>query len=984
METLIKRMGIEPDDIRLSWAGHALVLLLTILGLAALVHVANDQHREDVVAKVAERQRADLNLQAATLAEAVAGLRRDVLLIAHAQHLDASGPPPARAGMEALFGAFLASRPDYFQVRYLGATAAGPELARVERRDGRILAVPAPELQNKGDRDYFQAGMKLAEGEVYLSEFNLNREHGGIQLPLYRTLRAATPVFDGAGHRQGLVVINMDIGPTLARLAGIGGNAGSAYVVDSQGHYLVHPDPALAFSFEIGNRHRLESDFPVLRDVLKAAAEAADTVVFGQYRLNGDDYHVAVRSLRFDPARPVRHLLLVRALPESGLVREYTSFLKRMGLGELVAVALILLAMVMLVKATLLPLAALRRAVAAMAEGRYQAALPAIASGELGALVREFGAMREQVYRRKQALRSDNSILTEQLTKEAVELSLAGGIFDNSSEGVMVTDSHSRIIAVNPAFTEITGYSAEEAIGKTPRLMRSEHHPAEFYQALWRSLESSGRWQGEIWNRRKSGEVFCEWLTIIRVVCDNAEGPYFVALFTDITELRRKDERIHRLAFRDPLTGLPNRSLALDRLQHAIDMARRSARPLGAMLIDLDRFKTVNDVFGHDIGDLLLKAVAERLAGMFRSSDTVARLGGDEFLVIMEEASEPEECAALAERVIRNISEPIEIQGRAIQIGASVGMAFCPNDAEEVTTLIKHADVAMYAAKADGKGVFRFFRTDMNERATKFLSLEMELRLAIENGELELHYQPKVALADGALHGVEALVRWRHASRGLVSPADFIPVAEESGLIVELGDWVLREACRQAALWQGRMGVIAVNLSARQCDKVDLVGRIRELTGQYGIDPALLQLELTESTVMTHPERAIELLDRVHELGVTVAVDDFGTGYSSLSYLRRLPIDTLKIDRSFILNLGMNEEDSQIVGTIIALGQILKMTVVAEGVETEAHAQLLRDLGCDLAQGYLFARPQPAAELEKWRLLRQNGVSGMAANGSAA
>jgi EAL domain-containing protein (putative c-di-GMP-specific phosphodiesterase class I) len=320
----------------------------------------------------------------------------------------------------------------------------------------------------------------------------------------------------------------------------------------------------------------------------------------------------------------------------------------------------------------------------------------------------------------------------------------------------------------------------------------------------------------------------------------------------------------------------------------------------------------------------------------------------------------------VAEDLIKTISAPIDILGREIQVGASVGIAFYPEDGEDVSALIKHADIAMYAAKADGKGRFRFFRADMTEKATQYLNLEMELRQGIANGELELHYQPKICLREGHMHGVEALVRWRHPRRGLVSPADFIPVAEESGLIVELGDWVLGEACRQAASWQGRMGAIAVNVSARQFDKVDLVERILELTGSHGIEPACIQLELTESAVMTDPDHVIGLLGRVRELGIAVAVDDFGTGYSSLSYLRRLPIDFLKIDRSFILNVGAVEEDTLIVRAIIALGQSLDMTVIAEGVETEAQAALLREMGCDIAQGYLYARPCRAAELEEW------------------
>ena len=545
------------------------------------------------------------------------------------------------------------------------------------------------------------------------------------------------------------------------------------------------------------------------------------------------------------------------------------------------------------------------------------------------------------------------------------ELRLAASVFHNSAEGVMVTDAAAHILSVNPAFSDITGYTVDEVLGRNPSLLRSDHQEPEFYQAMWESLARNGLWQGEIWNRKKGGEAYLEWLTINRID-DGAGTPIrYVAVFHDVTESRRKDEHIRHLAFHDALTGLPNRALMQDRLQHALDRARRDGGRLSVTFIDLDRFKAINDTLGHEVGDLLLIEVAHRIKKRLRAADTVARLGGDEFVVLMEELQEIGDCACLAQELIAAIAQPVDLCGYTVQVGASMGMAFFPEDGSSSMELMKRADMAMYAAKSAGRNTYRFFQPDMLERTSRQMNLEMDLRRAIDRGGLELHYQPQVALATGMPLGVEALVRWRHPTFGLLSPNDFIPLAEESGLIRELGNWVLDEACRQAAVWQadGCNIRIAVNVSARQLESGDLVERIADLTRRHGICPASLEIELTESAVMANPDKAAGLFARLRRLGVTVAVDDFGTGYSSLAYLRRLPIDVLKIDRSFVLDVDRNEEAAQIVKTILALGQALKLTVLAEGVETRRQAELLQSFGCDLAQGYLFSRPLLAVDI---------------------
>ncbi len=565
------------------------------------------------------------------------------------------------------------------------------------------------------------------------------------------------------------------------------------------------------------------------------------------------------------------------------------------------------------------------------------------------------------------ALAVGRDITQQRTTEEA--LRLAASVFHSSSEGVLVTDADGTILSVNPAFIEITGYSEAEALGLKPSLLRSDRHGPDFYRAMWDTLTTEGHWQGEIWNRRKGGEAYLEWLTINRIDDFAGNAVRYVSVFHDITELRRKDERIRHLAFHDALTGLPNRALMQDRLRHALERAKREGARLSVTFIDLDHFKAVNDGLGHDVGDMLLQEVAQRIRSRAREMDTVARIGGDEFVVLMEELDKAGDCVCLAQALIDEISRPMELRGHVVQVGATMGMAFFPEDGGDSLELMKCADMAMYAAKAAGRNTYRFFRQEMLDQTSQRLAMGADLRRAIARRELELHYQPKVALrSTGKPLGVEALVRWRHPVRGLLPPSEFIFLAEETGLIIDLGEWVLDEVCRQAAEWQshGLETKIAINVSAKELDEGDLAERIAALTASHGISPSVLEIELTESAVMANPENAAGLFARLRRMGVTVAVDDFGTGYSSLAYLRCLPIDVLKIDRTFVMDADRNEEDAQIVKTIVALGQMLKLTVVAEGIETTGQAELLTSFGCDSAQGFLFSRPLPAREVEEW------------------
>ncbi|MCC7167343.1 MAG: EAL domain-containing protein [Rhodospirillales bacterium] len=549
------------------------------------------------------------------------------------------------------------------------------------------------------------------------------------------------------------------------------------------------------------------------------------------------------------------------------------------------------------------------------------------------------------------------------------DLRLAASVFSTSLEGIVITDAEGTILSVNQAFTDITGYPAGEVVGNNPRLLKSDHHDDAFYADMWRDLQDKGSWQGEIWNRKRSGEAYLEWQSISSVKDSAGRIMRYVAVFSDITELRRKDERLRHQAYHDPLTDLPNRLLLQDRLGHALEQASRDKGAVALLFLDLDRFKVVNDSLGHEVGDRLLQAVATRLNATLRKSDTVARLGGDEFMIVLADHVSSAEVAHTAERILEALSEPVVLAGHALHVTASIGISLFPADGEDALALMKNADTAMYQAKAQGRNTFRFFDAGMNSRALERLDLEASLRQAVAMGEFHLHFQPKIDLGTGRPSGAEALVRWHHPSKGLVSPADFIPVAEETGLIVPLGEWVLRTACRYLRRWhdEGLADLrLAVNLSARQFQDSNLIDRIGGIMTETGISPARIDFELTESTVMSQPDQTAATLAALRKAGFGLAVDDFGTGYSSLSYLKRLPIDTIKIDRSFVMDLGSNPEDAAIVRTILALGRTLGHTVIAEGVETAEQAALLKEWGCELAQGYYFARPMPAESFVSW------------------
>ncbi|MDR3436054.1 EAL domain-containing protein [Telmatospirillum sp.] len=551
------------------------------------------------------------------------------------------------------------------------------------------------------------------------------------------------------------------------------------------------------------------------------------------------------------------------------------------------------------------------------------------------------------------------------------DLRVAATAFE-TQEGMVITTSDQTILRVNQAFSEITGYAPSDAIGHKATLLKSGRHDQAFYDAMWTKIAETGMWRGEIWNRRKNGEIYPEWLTITAVKNPAGEVTHYVGAFTDITKRKATEEAIEHLAFYDPLTRLPNRRLLMDRLTQALVANARSKRGGALLFIDLDNFKTVNDTLGHDKGDLLLQQTAKRLISCVRKSDTVARLGGDEFVVMLEDLSANRNEAAvqartIGDKILAALNEPYKITSYECDSSSSIGITLFCNHGDDVDAIIKHADLAMYRAKTSGRNSLCFFDPEMQQAATARAVLANELQTAVETEQFVLHYQPQVD-GKGRLTGAEALLRWQHPDRGLISPADFIPLAEETGLMLPLGLWVLRTACRQLVQWAAREGTahltVSVNVSACQFRQADFVERVLETVDAIGADPTKLTLELTESMLIEDIDDTIAKMGQMKERGLSFSLDDFGTGYSSLAYLKSLPLSELKIDRSFITDVHSDPNSGAIAKTIVFLAQSLGLTVIAEGVETELQRTFLDNHGCRDYQGFLFSRPLPLDAFE--------------------
>jgi diguanylate cyclase (GGDEF)-like protein/PAS domain S-box-containing protein len=564
-------------------------------------------------------------------------------------------------------------------------------------------------------------------------------------------------------------------------------------------------------------------------------------------------------------------------------------------------------------------------------------------------------------------LRLQHEIDEHKQTGEKLRLNAA--VFENTSEGVIIMNAEKNIIAINRAFTEITEYRVAEVLGRNPQSLYSYDHPMQDYGKIWSSVTHKGCWQGEIWNRRKNGEIYPQWTNISPINDEQGRLSHYVCVFTDITVLKDSQKRFEYLAHHDPLTDLPNRLLLSMRLDHALERSRREGGKVAVLFFDIDRFKNINDSLGHPAGDLLLQQISKRLLGLVREEDTVARQSGDEFIILLEGLAEGRDAATVVVKALGVLALPFDLEGHEVYVTGSVGISLFPDDASSAETLLKNADIALYRAKDKGRNNFQFFTRKLTVAAARRSRLESSLQHAMESKEFELFYQPQLSLRTGKVVGAEALVRWRNPQLGLMSPAGFLALTEETGLILELGQWVLRKACTQAMVWQNEGWPalrIAVNISPVEIVRGELIETVEQVLLETGLQANQLELEITERLLWDQTEQSLETLTKLNALGVSLAMDDFGRGCSSLSYLRNSQFQTLKIDQLFVQNIPVSLDDTAIIRTVIALAKRLRMNVIAEGVETRAQQEILQDCGCDQIQGYLFSAPLERQEFEKF------------------
>ena len=1013
-----------------------------------------------------------------------------------------------------VFYSMLASHSDFFQVRFIGLDNNGKEVVRVDRVQGTIVKIPEDQLQQKGHRDYFQATIAMDPGQIYLSDINLNREHGEISLPVTRTMRLATPVYDPANGRMfGIVIINVDVGPILDQFEHLVEPPSEIYLINKDNEFLIHPDHSKTFGFEYQKRYQLKDEMPEyanIRELIpqRVRGEASQVIA------NDDNILVAsLMKLSLNGySSQHKNLLLMIKVPASAVMTEINQIRNDSIWLTLVLLIAGIASILLFTRRLIRPLELITREVENYRSGIINIENLKGHQDELGTLASAFRSMTERIsnqnfklaererrltavmdsavdciiiinneciidsvnpavttllgYARDELIGENVNMLmpaphdkkhddyianylnggnphvlgygremmalhkngtqipvllsvgefsvgarhffsgiirdirpqkeveyqlrqhklelegrVEQRTRELTtvntqlqeeikqhqktneKLNLYGKIFENTQEAIMVTDARRKIMEVNDAFTQITGWTREEVAGQSLEILRSRHHDDAFYEKMRMQLIKHGLWSGEIWEKRKDGRAQPKWLSINAVTNEEGRVTQYVSIFSDITELKETERKLERLAYHDPLTNLPNRAMLNVLLDMKIGNQSRTGGNLALLFIDLDRFKYVNDTLGHSMGDTLLQEISQRLKNCVRQADLVARQGGDEFVVVMEN-TDAEAVSIVADKIISHVSEVVHLGESKAYVGASIGISIYPVDGKDVETLTKSADIAMYQAKEAGRNQYCFFDSVMNESSNRRLELEHALRDALEREEFFLLYQPKVDLLSGKMTGVEALVRWEHATYGIISPDEFISIAEDTGLIIQLGAWVMRTACKQAALWLKENPEtplrVSVNLSMRQFQAEDLVETVKLSLDESGFPARLLELEITESMLISDINKTVSVLTELRQLGLSISIDDFGTGYSSLGNLKRLPIQHLKIDRTFVRDIAHDEDDAAIIRAIISLGNSLDLNIIAEGVENEHQLNHLKELACDEYQGYHFSKPVAA------------------------
>lgn len=848
----------------------------------------------------------------------------------------------------------------YDQIRWIDEK--GMERVRVDYVDGRAVVVTGAKLQNKGSRYYVTETLKLKPGGVFISPLDLNIEQDKIELPYKPMLRVATPIVDSQGNQRGIVVLNYH-GRLMLDAFGdmVTPIVDHIMLLNSEGYWLKSPKVADEWGFMF-NRADLSlavqspSAWARVRSDNAGQLESPDGLWTWQsvYPL------LQAKKSRFGAAE------VAESVGRKGQAGQYVwEVVAHTPAASLADIRRTVWRKLSLLGALLLGLTGF---------GSWKLSRAWDSQAEAEAEIRRINAgLAMTVAQRTQELQATVQALDQEVTQRKGDqetLRISATAFE-SQQGMVVTDARQLILKVNRAFTDITGYSAEEAIGKSLRMLSSDRQDAAFYTLMWDAINRKGSWQGEIWNRRKNGEVYPEWLTISAVKDVAGVVTHYVGAFSDRSDHKAAEQRIENLAFYDTLTGLPNRALMLDRLSHALTSCAQHHRQGALLLIDLDNFKTINDTLGHEQGNLLIQQVATRLGACVRESDTVARVGGDEFIVLLEDLSQNNQgvaklAKATGDKILAQLDQPYQFCGVTHHSTASIGVTlFDSTYQNQIEEPLKQAELAMYQAKTAGRNTLRFFDPQMQAAVSARAALESRLREAVTQNQFLLHYQPQVD-AKNRITGAEALLRWVDPKRGMVSPGEFIPVAEESGLILSLGQWVLETACTELTHWAHQPSLmhltLSVNVSARQFHQKEFVQQVLATLSRTGANPHRLKLELTESMLVDDIEGVITKMSALKGSGVSFSLDDFGTGYSSLAYLKRLPLDQLKIDQGFVRDILIDSNDAAIAKTVIGLAEAMGLSVIAEGVETQAQREFLVDLGCPSYQGYLFSRPLPLLE----------------------
>lgn len=995
-------VAMKLRDIRLST--RITVTALVIVAVGGLLLMLAEESRLHEVYLIEQRNQVAQSLQTENqrLTAAVDKLRRDTLFLFNTPPVSGivrainNGGTDAREGntraiwekrLQEIFSAYAIANPDYYRIQFIGVADGGRELVRVDIREGVARVIPQAELESVSTADYFKA-TSMSAGQTYLSKFDLHHEPVAAAQPVRPSLRATVPVFAADGKLFGMIAINMDVGQLLSLASQDLPDSARAYITNVNGSYLLYPGESPGF--EADRKESLLADLPALARLTDKGAP--DYQPLQRFETAEEAYYLAAERIHFDSANPERFLILAYKIPANALEAGIVSTPPRTILVSLLAMLLVGGAVLLVLRRTFAPLEQIAEMAGKLADGDHVFDIPRRSGGEIGQLVRSMDVMLHRLVQREQDVLKLNAELEERVAQRTGELQtvnaqlseevavrrqaeeamrIAAAAFE-THDAILITDADSNIIRVNRAFTAITGYQPADVLGKNPRILSSGRQDHAFYAEMREMLQRTGLWAGEIWDKRKDGEIYPNWMTITAIKNELQEITHYVAIFRDITEHKQAEEEIRTMAFYDTLTRLPNRRLFLERLRAALPASVRRHDFGAVMFLDMDRFKTLNDTLGHDYGDLMLIEVAQRIKNCVREMDTVARLGGDEFVVLIEGISDDERVAshkvgAIAEKIRAALARPYQLKQHEYLSSPSVGITLYHGNEESVEVLLRRADLAMYQVKNEGRNAVRFFDPVMQDNVERHDALKADLHHAAERGELRLYYQIQVDSEQRPV-GAEALLRWQHPLRGLVMPDQFIPVAEENLLILDIGRWVLDEACAQLARWQDNESLrdltLTVNISARQFVAPDFVALVAAIVERHRIKPARLKLELTSSIVSENLNDTVEKILALRKLGINLAMNGFESVYSSLNSLKKLSSERLKIHHNIVQEMTADSSDAQLVQAIVDLAKHMKMDVFAEGVETDAQLTFFKQRACKAYQGYLFSRPVPIEAFE--------------------